>query len=97
VPPSPRRDSLLAVAVIALILGRAFSLPDASDQVKGWTDIGIAVALVALALWLWLRPARAEGVLRPVSAWLAVHSRTINVIILLVFAAVLLVRGAGAL
>lgn len=167
---------LLAVAALVLILGKAFELPSASDQVKGWLDIGFGVILLALVVWIqtrppkpatdqpkaepapwrslrlgvvvmlanfstWalfipavkeiasssevsageraaiallvvvitealaliplamvaLSPARAERVLKPLGAWLTRHSRTINVAILLVFAAVLLVRGVRAL
>jgi len=41
---------LLAVTAVAMILGRAFSLPEASDSVKGWLDVGFGLALVGLGV-----------------------------------------------
>lgn len=47
---------LLAVTVAAIILGRAFSLPDASDAVKGWLDLGFGAVLLVLGGRVLRRP-----------------------------------------
>lgn len=47
---------LLVVTVVAMILGRAFSLPEASDAVKGWLDVGFGVVLLALGTRALTRP-----------------------------------------
>jgi hypothetical protein len=41
---------LLALTVIAVALGHALSLPEASDSVKGWIDIGLGLVLGLLGL-----------------------------------------------
>lgn len=47
---------LLAVTAVALILGHAFSLPEASDAVKGWIDVGFGLTLVLLGVRTLSRP-----------------------------------------
>ena len=50
---------LLVVTVLAVTLGHAFSLPDASDSVKGWIDIGFGAVLVLLGARAVRRPPKA--------------------------------------
>jgi threonine/homoserine/homoserine lactone efflux protein len=59
---------LLAVTVVALLLGRAFSLPEASGSVKAWIDLALGAVLLALGVRALRRPTapakprqRAEG------------------------------------
>lgn len=64
--PAPRRHGLayavgvaiplLAVTALAMILGRAFELPQASDAVKGAIDIALASVLFVLGVRAWRRP-----------------------------------------
>ena len=54
---------LLAVTALALALGSALSLPEASDAVKGWSDIAFGVLLIALGV----RAARRHPEPRPKS------------------------------
>jgi hypothetical protein len=49
---------LIAVTAACLLLGSAISLPEASDQTKGWIDVGLAAALLALGLRTLARPAK---------------------------------------
>lgn len=49
---------LIAVTVVCLALGNAVSLPEASDQTKGWIDAGLGAVLVALGLLTLSRPAK---------------------------------------
>ena len=50
---------LLVVTVLAVTLGHAFSLPDASNSVKGWIDIGFGAVLVLLGVRAVRRPPKA--------------------------------------
>ena len=56
---------LLALTALALILGRALSLPQASDAVKGAIDIGFGLLLIALGARAALRPAAKTEPRRP--------------------------------
>ncbi len=47
---------LLAVTAVAVILGHAFSLPEASDTVKGCIDLGFGAVLVLLGVRALSRP-----------------------------------------
>jgi threonine/homoserine/homoserine lactone efflux protein len=47
---------LLVVTVVAMILGRAFSLPETSDSLKGWLDVGFGVVLLLLGVRALARP-----------------------------------------
>jgi hypothetical protein len=49
---------LIAATAACLLLGSAISLPEASDETKGWIDIGLAAALLALGLFTLARPAK---------------------------------------
>jgi threonine/homoserine/homoserine lactone efflux protein len=58
---------LLVVTVVAMILGRAFSFPDASESVKGWLDVGFGLVLVLLGVRaLTQKPAPQRAQHRPV-------------------------------
>ena len=50
---------LLGITALALLLGQALSLPDASETTKGWIDVGFAVFLLALGMRALRHPAAA--------------------------------------
>lgn len=49
---------LVGLAVLCLLLGRALSLPEASDATKGWIDIVLGAILVLLGVITVSRPAK---------------------------------------